>query len=152
MCGDECTELFTTLPRFPNHHDSFATTARVGSLSASTTGRLVNDMLGNVFEWVADGYAPYSANPASNPIGDPASPKRSARGGGWRDDDPARVTLTDREGIVPDTSAPTSDFAASIAAEITVRVSDPSDRSSLARDEHPQRSPTTRPVSAEPLV
>lgn len=110
VCGDECTALFTTLPRFPNHHDPFAATAPVGSLPTSTTGRLVNDLLGNVFEWVADGYAPYSANPASNPIGDPASPKRSVRGGGWRDDDPERVTLTYREGIVPGYVSPNLGF------------------------------------------
>lgn len=110
VCGDECSALYTTLPSFPNHHDPFAATAPVGSLRAGATSRLVDDMLGNVFEWVADGYAPYSAQPASNPIGDPASARRAVRGGGWRDDDPERVTVTYREGIVPAYVSPNLGF------------------------------------------
>jgi formylglycine-generating enzyme required for sulfatase activity len=110
VCGDECVTQFTTLQRFPGHHDAFASTAPVGSMPAGSTSRLVHDMLGNVFEWVADGYARYSAQAASNPIGDPASSKRAVRGGGWRDDDPERVTITYREGIVPAYVSPNLGF------------------------------------------
>ncbi|MDP3277945.1 MAG: SUMF1/EgtB/PvdO family nonheme iron enzyme [Deltaproteobacteria bacterium] len=75
-----------------------ANTPQVQAATAASDGHC---MRGNVFECIADGYAPYAAQPASNPIGDPASTKRAVLGGGWRDDDPERGTLTYREGIVP---------------------------------------------------
>ncbi|MGH7145708.1 MAG: formylglycine-generating enzyme family protein, partial [Planctomycetota bacterium] len=45
-------------------------------------------MLGNVWEWILDGYAPYLPSPAGqpqiDPLGAPEGPHRVIRGGGWR--------------------------------------------------------------------
>ncbi|MBR4103898.1 MAG: SUMF1/EgtB/PvdO family nonheme iron enzyme, partial [Thermoguttaceae bacterium] len=44
------------------------------------------DMLGNVWEFCADCFAPISAEPASDPTGPAGGSRaaRAARGGGWR--------------------------------------------------------------------
>jgi formylglycine-generating enzyme required for sulfatase activity len=44
------------------------------------------DVLGNVWEWVQDRYAPdyYSNSPARDPQGPPNGEYRIARGGSWR--------------------------------------------------------------------
>ena len=41
------------------------------------------DMLGNVWEWVADWYGPYASNSVTNPAGPTNGTQRTLRGGGW---------------------------------------------------------------------
>lgn len=43
------------------------------------------DMLGNVAEWVWDGYAPYPSISVTDPVGVPSAGSRIARGGSWND-------------------------------------------------------------------
>lgn len=61
-------------------------------------------MAGNVWEWVADGYADYPATTSTVPV-DPITEGgtlRVLRGGGWDHADPSQVRAARRIGIVPD--------------------------------------------------
>jgi formylglycine-generating enzyme required for sulfatase activity len=62
--------------------DGFAQDAPVGSLEAGISPFGMRDMSGNVWEWTADGYRPYSADAQTDP--EPASgSEKVLRGGSW---------------------------------------------------------------------
>jgi formylglycine-generating enzyme required for sulfatase activity len=53
----------------------------VGSLMPNPLG--LHDLLGNVWEWCQDGYAPYPADGSTDHLG--IGSRRVLRGGGWGD-------------------------------------------------------------------
>jgi formylglycine-generating enzyme required for sulfatase activity len=65
------------------HWNTTDGTKPVGSYanSASPSGAL--DMAGNVWEWVADWYGPYTSDAQTNPSGPSSGTRRVLRGGGW---------------------------------------------------------------------
>jgi eukaryotic-like serine/threonine-protein kinase len=63
--------------------DGWAATAPVGSFPAGKSRYGVNDVVGNVWEWVADWYAPYTADEQADAKGPPSGDGRVARGGAW---------------------------------------------------------------------
>ncbi len=65
--------------------DGYRYTAPVGSFPAGRSPLGVDDLTGNVWEWVADGYAAdyYARSPREAPLNDEPAAERVIRGGGW---------------------------------------------------------------------
>jgi formylglycine-generating enzyme required for sulfatase activity len=68
------------------YDDGFTDTSPVGAYpsGASVYGAL--DMAGNIYEWVADWYGPYSPIDQRNPTGPTSGLEHIIRGGSWGDD------------------------------------------------------------------
>ena len=80
FCDANCTKSDSQ-----KYNDGYALTAPVGSYpdGASWSGAL--DMNGNVWEWLADWYAPYTSASQENPAGPNYGTERIIRGGSWYD-------------------------------------------------------------------
>ena len=63
--------------------DGFATTAPVGSFPDGKSRYGIQDVVGNVWEWVADYYWPYTADDVTDPKGPDVGEDRVIRGGAW---------------------------------------------------------------------
>jgi formylglycine-generating enzyme required for sulfatase activity len=86
-CGKECVAWaqkhgapFTALY---TEDDGYATTAPVGKFEAGKSRFGPYDVAGNVWEWVADWYAPYTAEAKTDPKGPDTGDKKVIRGGAW---------------------------------------------------------------------
>ena len=77
-------------------------TAAVGSKPAGDSPFGVHDMAGNVWEWVRDGFGPYTAGNQTNPQGVSGATSRVLRGGGF-DIDAAHNRSSYRSGESPST-------------------------------------------------
>ena len=76
--------------------DGFANTAPVGSFPKGASRYGVQDVVGNVWEWVADWYGTYSKDEVKDPSGPPAGEERVIRGGAWNGSYPSWVRPTFR--------------------------------------------------------
>ena len=65
--------------------DGYADTAPVGRFPAGASWCGVQDLAGNVREWVADWYGDYSPRRQVNPTGPSSGTGRVLRGGAWRE-------------------------------------------------------------------
>jgi len=63
--------------------DGFATTAPVGKFPAGRSRFGPYDVVGNVWEWVADWYGDYRADAVKNPLGPATGERKVIRGGAW---------------------------------------------------------------------
>jgi formylglycine-generating enzyme required for sulfatase activity len=63
--------------------DGFANTAPVGSFPKGASRFGLQDVAGNVWEWVSDWNAPYGSDDQSDPKGPPSGTARVLRGGAW---------------------------------------------------------------------
>jgi formylglycine-generating enzyme required for sulfatase activity len=93
-CGKECVawqkkhpDRETTPAPMYDQDDGFPNTAPVGSFPNGRSRYGIHDVVGNVWEWVADFHADYDKNAASSTVADPAGPAsgtdRVIRGGAW---------------------------------------------------------------------
>jgi formylglycine-generating enzyme required for sulfatase activity len=89
-CGTECLDWAKqnrVLPQFPDAlyraDDGYATTAPVGKFPAGRSRFGPYDVVGNVWEWVADWEGPYPQGDLKNPKGPETGQKRVIRGGAW---------------------------------------------------------------------
>jgi formylglycine-generating enzyme required for sulfatase activity len=73
--------------RDPHRSDGFAFTSPVGSYPTGASPYGALDMVGNVWEWVADWYDAeyYDRSPERNPVGPGSGTDRAMRGGAWYD-------------------------------------------------------------------
>jgi formylglycine-generating enzyme required for sulfatase activity len=86
-CGSECVawakDHKVQLTALYPASDQFATTAPVGKFEAGRSRFGPYDVVGNVWEWVADWEGAYTAEDKSNPTGPEAGEKKVIRGGAW---------------------------------------------------------------------
>jgi formylglycine-generating enzyme required for sulfatase activity len=68
------------------YDDGAIETSPVGNYPAGASAYGALDMVGNIYEWVADWFAPYSQNELSNPTGPISGSEHIIRGGSWGDD------------------------------------------------------------------
>jgi len=87
-CGKECVEWgklngVTDLVAMHKEDDGFVTTAPVGSFPKGRSRYGLDDVIGNVMEWVHDWDGPYDKAPLVDPQGPAEGTDRVIRGGAW---------------------------------------------------------------------
>lgn len=86
-CGTECVawgeKNDEQLPALYEQDDGYPTTAPVGRFRAGRSRFGPYDVVGNVWEWVADWYGDYTPDEKTNPTGPEHGEQRVIRGGGW---------------------------------------------------------------------
>lgn len=96
-CGAECVawgkknpDPDAPLAAMYKSDDGFAHTSPAGSFPRGQTSHGMKDMVGNVWEWVSDYYAPYAGGPkVTDPKGPEKGEERVIRGGAWNGGDPS---------------------------------------------------------------
>ena len=105
-CGSECADWGKShqidLPSMYGASDGWANTAPVGSLPKGASPYGVEDVVGNVWEWVADWYGAYTKDEIVDPRGPAEGTERVIRGGAWNGAEPSWVRPTFRYKNKPD--------------------------------------------------
>ena len=111
-CGKECVawqkkhrDPDNTPALMYDEDDGFVNTAPVGSFPKGKSRYGLQDVVGNVWEWVADYYADYDPATASSTVTEPRGPAtgsdRVIRGGAWNGAQPAWVRPSFRFHVAP---------------------------------------------------
>jgi len=86
-CGAECAKWQKEHGEAPRmmyeEDDGYPTTAPVGSFPKGASAHGLMDLAGNVWEWTADVYAPYTSEASVDPKGPAQGAERVARGGAF---------------------------------------------------------------------
>ncbi|MGH7436402.1 MAG: SUMF1/EgtB/PvdO family nonheme iron enzyme [Polyangiaceae bacterium] len=104
-CGKECVAWgkkagIEVKPMY-EEDDGYAATAPVGSFPKGASRYGLEDVVGNVWEWVSDFYAPYTKDEQTDPKGPDTGADKVIRGGAWNASYPAWVRPTFRYHDVP---------------------------------------------------
>jgi formylglycine-generating enzyme required for sulfatase activity/tRNA A-37 threonylcarbamoyl transferase component Bud32 len=107
-CGKECASWFADHGdkkhrTMFDEDDGFAGTAPVGSFPAGAPPSGVVDLAGNVWEWTSDWFAPYAADPATDPHGPSSGTERVVRGGDFTGSEPEWASPAYRWKTAPET-------------------------------------------------
>jgi formylglycine-generating enzyme required for sulfatase activity len=104
-CGSECAKwgkgVHLELPAMFSGDDGWVHTAPVGSFPSGASRYGLVDVVGNVWEWVSDGYGPYADVEATDPTGSADATTRVIRGGAWNGSAASWVRPTFRYGSAP---------------------------------------------------
>jgi formylglycine-generating enzyme required for sulfatase activity/serine/threonine protein kinase len=99
-CGSECLAWgkanHVEVKAMYATDDGYANTAPVGSFPEGKSRYGLQDVVGNVWEWVADWSAPYTEESETDPKGPPKGTSRVIRGGAWNGAEPSWVRPTFR--------------------------------------------------------
>jgi eukaryotic-like serine/threonine-protein kinase len=105
-CGKECTAWGkrnrVALEPLYEEDDGFATTAPVGRYPKGRSRFGPFDVVGNVWEWTATWYGPYSTEATKNPTGASSGERRVIRGGAFNGSYPSWLHPSFRYGQVPE--------------------------------------------------
>lgn len=105
-CGNECVlwgkKHGEKLDAMFAETDPFAATAPVGSFPAGASRWGIEDIVGNVWEWVADYYDAYTDRDVEDPMGPASGATRVMRGGAWNGGYPDWVRPSFRFHAPPD--------------------------------------------------
>jgi formylglycine-generating enzyme required for sulfatase activity/tRNA A-37 threonylcarbamoyl transferase component Bud32 len=86
-CGKECSKWHASHGETPGAmyeaEDGYVFTAPVGKFPEGAAASGAQDLAGNVSEWTADWYGPYTSDALSDPTGPKAGTRRVVRGGAW---------------------------------------------------------------------
>ena len=122
-CGGECVSmakqrLDMDLNGLYAGSDGWPATAPVGSYPKGSSRFGALDMAGNVWEWTADTFAPYSGTPATNPhVFEFDELPRVCRGGGWLNDKAEQLRAGYRMRNAPNTRSANLGFRCVRGAE-----------------------------------
>ncbi len=122
-CDADCQSLFERpgRPRGATIHDStdgFGSTAPVGTFTAGASLFGLQDMAGNVGEWVGDWYGPYGNIPVTDPAGPTSGTDRVVRGGHWQSSNPRAVRGAARVHTAPTVRLATVGFRCVAPAQV----------------------------------
>jgi len=95
---------------FEDSSDGYAATAPVGKFPKGRSRFGPWDVVGNVWEWVADWEGPYSASEKQSPTGPATGEKRVMRGGGWNGARESWLRPSHRYAAEPERSHPAIGF------------------------------------------
>jgi formylglycine-generating enzyme required for sulfatase activity len=99
--------------------DGYATTAPVGSFVDGRSRYGIDDMAGNVAEWVSDYFAPYVRDAQADPTGPISGGERVVRGGAWNTRSAAMARSTFRDHVSPQTRSNAVGFRCAASLAVT---------------------------------
>jgi formylglycine-generating enzyme required for sulfatase activity/tRNA A-37 threonylcarbamoyl transferase component Bud32 len=120
-CGSECVSwterhLHRAVSSLFGGSDGYAGTAPVGSFPAGASKDGIMDLAGNVWEWTADWYAPYTSADQSDPHGPATGTERVVRGGGYNGSEADWIKPAYRWKTVPGAYNPAIGFRCAMTA------------------------------------